>query len=212
MGFIVFIIVAFVVISLIFASLGRKSHISGKSGEKEVSRFIARLKENDEIIIDNFLASRNKDNTDSIQIDHIFISHKGIFIIETKDYRGRIYGGKDQKDWTQTIGYNRIHKNSFYNPIMQNATHIRYIEKLIRFEVPCYSVVIFLDADTSRVSNVEGILFNLYSFRKWYKTINEKPLTCEIINSIGSLLINEVNNHPITIEEHINNIHRRHGK
>lgn len=37
------------------------------------------------------------------QIDHILLSPYGIFIIETKNYQGWIFGGERQKSWTQKI-------------------------------------------------------------------------------------------------------------
>lgn len=37
------------------------------------------------------------------QIDHILISPYGVFIIETKNYTGWIFGNARQKQWTQKI-------------------------------------------------------------------------------------------------------------
>ena len=37
------------------------------------------------------------------QIDHIVISKYGVFVIETKNYRGIIYGNDDSKKWNQNI-------------------------------------------------------------------------------------------------------------
>ena len=185
--------------------------MSGEYGERKVYEFIEDLKADGEIIINNYLASRNSKGTSSIQIDHIFISHKGVFVIETKDYRGRIYGDRYQNSWTQTIGYKRIQKNKLYNPIRQNETHTRYVERIVCRRVPFYNIVIFLKADISRVSNSSDILFDPYSFASWYRHLHNGCLSDSMINQINSRLVDEMNNHPITKEEHINNIHRRHG-
>src|ERR1044071_6399221 len=48
------------------------------------------------------------------QIDHILISTKGIFVIETKNYSGWIFGDDKSKQWMQVIY--RV-KNRFQNPI-----------------------------------------------------------------------------------------------
>jgi len=37
------------------------------------------------------------------QIDHVVISQYGIFVIETKNMRGWIFGNEHQKTWTQKI-------------------------------------------------------------------------------------------------------------
>ena len=43
----------------------------------------------------------------SHQIDHIIIRKTGIFVIETKNYSGQIYGQDNQKEWTQVLAYGR---------------------------------------------------------------------------------------------------------
>lgn len=207
----IILLILLIVVLLPFAIARKRERLSGEYGERKVSEFIEDLKVDGEILINNYLASRNRKGTDSIQIDHIFISHKGIFVIETKDYRGRIYGDRYQNSWTQTIGYKRIQKNKLYNPIKQNETHTNYVERIVGQRVPFYNIVIFLKADISRVTNSSGVLFDPHSFASWYRSLENNRLSDSMINQINSILINEMNSHPITKEEHINNIHRRHG-
>ena len=206
------IVTVIVLIVLIpFAVTRKRERLSGEYGERKVSEFIKNLKADGEIIINNYLARRNSKGTESIQIDHIFISHKGVFVIETKDYRGRIYGDRYQNSWTQTIGHKRIRKNKLYNPIKQNETHTRYVKKLVGGTSSFYNIVIFLKADISRVSNSSDVLFDPYSFSSWYRHLQNNCLSDSIINKIYSALMDEMKNNPITKEEHINNIHKRHG-
>ena len=42
-----------------------------------------------------------KDGT--TQIDHILVSRYGIFVIETKHYKGWIFGDENSKNWTQVL-------------------------------------------------------------------------------------------------------------
>ena len=37
----------------------------------------------------------------STQIDHIIVSEFGVFVVETKNMKGWIFGGPNQKTWTQ---------------------------------------------------------------------------------------------------------------
>lgn len=37
------------------------------------------------------------------QIDHVFVSRFGIFVVETKNMKGWIFGGEWQAQWTQKI-------------------------------------------------------------------------------------------------------------
>ena len=49
------------------------------------------------------------------QIDHVVINPRGVFVIETKNYSGRIYGSENQLEWTQVLSYGRV-KHKLYNP------------------------------------------------------------------------------------------------
>ncbi|WP_227679986.1 nuclease-related domain-containing protein [Psychrobacter frigidicola] len=42
-------------------------------------------------------------NGGSAQIDHVIVSVYGIFVIETKNYKGWIFGKEKQAQWPQTI-------------------------------------------------------------------------------------------------------------
>ena len=96
--------------------------VKGKIGEHKVSRLINKLMDEDDKIINNYVME-NAVSSKSHQIDHILISSKGIFVIESKNYAGRIYGKDSQREWTQVLNYGKV-KNKFYSPVKQNETHI----------------------------------------------------------------------------------------
>ena len=91
------------------------------------------------------------------QIDNIFMSQKAIYVIEAKNYQGFIYGSEIQSSWTLTRKTTKTYQNkrgksyqksfinkySFYNPIMQNQTHIEALKKLIKTSVPTVNLVVF---------------------------------------------------------------------
>lgn len=82
----------------------------------------------------------------STQIDHIFVSQFGIFVVETKNMKGWIYGGEHQAQWTQ-----KIFKKSFkfQNPLRQNYKHVKALEAAL--DVPpeaIHSVVVFAGEST----------------------------------------------------------------
>ncbi|MBU3914126.1 NERD domain-containing protein [bacterium] len=76
------------------------------------------------------------------QIDHILVSRFGVFVIETKDYKGWIYGNLKQKSWTQVFFQS---KRKFQNPIHQNSRHVRAVQNLLDFLPPdaVKSIVVF---------------------------------------------------------------------
>jgi hypothetical protein len=79
------------------------------------------------------------------QVDHVVLSPKGIFVIETKNYKGWITGAEQSQYWKKTF-YQR--KDRFNNPIWQNYGHIKalkeYLGEMVE-NVPFYSIIVFGD-------------------------------------------------------------------
>ena len=72
-----------------------------------------------------------KDESGSTQIDHITVSKYGIFVVETKNWTGLIYGNERAKKWTQNIYGN---KKQFQNPLHQNYRHKMSLSKYLNIE------------------------------------------------------------------------------
>jgi len=85
-----------------------------------------------------------KDNDETSEIDVMMIYRSGIYVFESKNYSGWIFGSENNKMWTQTLPSGRkSHKERFYNPIMQNRTHIKWLEKQVNPTDPLHSIVVF---------------------------------------------------------------------
>lgn len=82
-----------------------------------------------------------KDNEETSELDVIYITQKGIFIFESKNYSGWIFGDEKGKYWTASLA-NGV-KNKFYNPIMQNRTHLKWMKKFVGDEIPLFSIIVF---------------------------------------------------------------------
>ena len=68
-------------------------------------------------------------NDKTTEIDLVYIHETGIYVIESKNYSGWIFGdGKSQK-WMQIFPNGQ--KFSFYNPIKQNKGHIKALKVLL---------------------------------------------------------------------------------
>ena len=103
------------------------------------------------------------------QIDHIFVSEFGVFVVETKNMKGWIFGAENQAQWTQKI-YKE--KNKFQNPLRQNYKHVKTLESAL--EVPpeaIKSVIAFMgesEFKTDMPSNVThgpGFIKHIKSFK-----------------------------------------------
>ncbi len=103
------------------------------------------------------------------QIDHLFVSRYGVFVLETKNMRGWIYGGENQAQWTQ-----KIFKQSFkfQNPLWQNVKHVKAIEATLQIPIDTiHSVVTFVGGSTfktqmpNNVTHGGGFVSYIKSFR-----------------------------------------------
>lgn len=128
----------------------------GRSGEKFVSRKLHKLDPAHYKILNDIMLP-SKGNSVATQIDHIVISNYGIFCIETKAYKGWIFGNADQEQWTQVIFH---YKDRFYNPLRQNFAHIKALEDLLgtqRLKKQIVSLVAFPDADKLKISGTDSV-------------------------------------------------------
>ena len=82
-----------------------------------------------------------KDNGETSEVDVIFITQKGIFVFESKNYSGWIFGDERSKYWTAMLP-NKI-KNQFYNPVMQNRTHLKWMKEFVGEDIPLFSIIVF---------------------------------------------------------------------
>ena len=75
----------------VVSSFGR----DGSGGEGRVAGRLAKLPQEDyQTVNDIMLPTVDGETT---QIDHVVVSRYGIFVIETKDYNGWIFGGENQR-------------------------------------------------------------------------------------------------------------------
>ena len=125
----------------------------GKRGEAHIHNILMQLSDEYTIIDDVILPTGHG----TTQIDHIVVSKYGIIAIETKNYRGEIYGDDNRKEWTQMIitninylgkwwkTYTYVTKNQFYNPVKQSIGHVIQIKSMMTNypHVPVTPVVVF---------------------------------------------------------------------
>lgn len=75
------------------------------------------------------------------EIDVLYVTEKGVFVIESKNYGGWIFGSEDQFKWTVSLPGG--HKERFYNPVKQNRNHVKWLAGYLAEDVPLFSVVAF---------------------------------------------------------------------
>lgn len=100
--------------------------VIGAEGERRVNASLSRtLDEQNYILLEDLTLPTNHGTT---QVDHIVLSRFGVFVIETKNMSGWIFGSETQARWTQVM---RRHKSQFQNPLRQNYHHVKVVQDLL---------------------------------------------------------------------------------
>lgn len=150
------------------------------------------------------------------EVDLIMICSKGIFVFENKNYSGWIFGTEDSKTWTQTLPNGRkSRKEHFYNPVMQNENHIRWLKNQVGDWIPVHSLIVFSDRCTLKDITITTPEIFVVNKRDIHYALGS------IVNGIGTnipdVTIDNIYNtlYPYTQTtseqkaQHIQNIHRK---
>lgn len=157
--------------------------VKGMLGEWWVNRSLVKKLPQDSYQLFKNVTLPTGDGT--TQIDHILLSAYGIFVIETKNMKGWIFGSERRAKWTQQI---YRHKTSFQNPLHQNYKHTETLQRLLNLPKDAvHSVVIFTgqaEFKTSMPDNVGHVRASIEFIRS-----KQKLLLCdEDISHLARLL------------------------
>ena len=109
------------------------------------------------------------------QIDHVLVSRYGIFVIETKHYKGWLFADAHSNEWTQVVYQ---WKSRFMNPIHQNYKHIKAIQGILDF-IPAENItglVVFTGDAEFRTPTPPGV-FSLETLVEYLKNLNNEVMT-----------------------------------
>ena len=113
-------------IAIVFLILKLNSaRIKGAAGEAKVNAVLHFLGA-EYISLHDVLLPNGRGATS--QIDHLVLSEYGIFGIETKRYKGWIFGSEKAENWTQVIFKE---KHQFRNPVKQNWSHVYALKSVL---------------------------------------------------------------------------------
>lgn len=131
-----------------------EARVKGYLGEAKISSILSRLPNKEYFVINNVLLKTEFGTT---QIDHVVVSQYGIFVIETKNYKGWITGGEHAEQWTQNI-YGE--KHSFRNPLKQNYGHIKALQSLLNLPGDKFiSIVAFSSRASIKVNTNHNVIY-----------------------------------------------------
>jgi hypothetical protein len=156
----------------------------------------------------NHVTLELKDGT--TQIDHILVSRFGVFVIESKHYKGWIFANPDQANWTQVLFK---YKFKFRNPIFQNNRHVRAVQNLLDFLPPdaIKSVVVFTGEAEFKTRAPRGV----FSTSALINYLHDQTVEVMSINRL-QFCVGRIETARLAISgktdvEHVQSLERRYG-
>ncbi|WP_404427383.1 NERD domain-containing protein [Ureibacillus chungkukjangi] len=187
----------------------------GELGEYKINIQLDQFPKNYKHISD-LMIKNAKSSTGFSQIDHIIITPYGLFVIETKNYQGTIYGGKDRKTWLVNGKFKMM------SPLVQNFGHIQAIKNVLEPSYQDYfiSMVSFtkrctfkIDEELRQISSNELVVYDIelseFINRKIAirKLQNEEPFLSDIEIDLIYQTLNNLNISDSTLrKQHVENI------
>jgi restriction system protein len=196
-------LLGFYVLFKIFASPTFK----GWFGEKMVLRGLRKLDPAQyRVFHDLYLPHPSEQGT--TQIDHVVVSPFGIFVIETKNYRGWIFGSAKQAQWTQQI-FRKKHK--FQNPLHQNKLHVKALMQFLNLpEDHFHSVVLFIGDTEFKTEMPDNVLNG--GLTRWIQSRSEPRIIAFTVDRAVSQLseLDRTTNRRSASREHLKALKMRH--
>lgn len=147
---------------------------AGRKGEYLTYRHLERLDGQHKLLTNVYLPKGDGTTT---EIDLIMISETGIYVFESKNYSGWIFGDEDSRNWTQSLKGGK--KYRFYNPIWQNKKHISHLKNHLGLGSEVFrSYIIFSERCE---------LKKMFVRSPEVKVMNRNVLTREIEHDLNSL-------------------------
>ena len=199
-------VLIFLVIFIVFVLIMKTNTFKGLFGEFIVNFVINRMLNKHKYKLLKNVTLTTEDGT--TQIDHIIVSRYGIFVLETKNMKGWIFGKERDKLWTQQLFKKKF---KFQNPLLQNYKHTKTISD--KFNIPhdnIKSIVLFVGNSTLKNKKIKNVFNSVFQSIKYIKK-NEKIIysnveTFEIYKAIRNDKL------PNTIKTHINHVNHLKNK
>lgn len=139
---------------IIFVAILKSRWFKGVFGEFLVNKLLASLPKTEYTLIKNVTLPTDDGTT---QVDHIVVSKFGIFVIETKNMKGWIFGSPHQKQWTQKI---YRHTTKFQNPLHQNYKHVKTLGTVLGCNPEfIHSLIVFIGDSTFKTEMPDNVTY-----------------------------------------------------
>ncbi len=160
----------------------------GRSGERYATNIIQQVLTEDDSLFTNVNVAYNDQIT---ELDNVIVNKYGVFIIEVKNYKGRLYGNEDDYEWIKykSDGYGNTFEKTVKNPIKQVKRQTYILAKYLKY----YGINVWVEGYALLVQrnspvNSRCILSNLSEIDSAIHTFGRNRLDIKTIESIKELL------------------------
>lgn len=141
------------------------------------------------------------------QIDHLIVSPYGLFIVETKNRKGWIFGSEGQHKWTQSL-YGQNY--SFQNPLRQTFRQKKILSEFLGIHESIIHTVIYFVGDCEFKTQVPANVINS-RLGKYVKKFNDRVLSPKEITKILGVLEQHMTKSSLTTKDHVRSLRQRHS-
>lgn len=171
-----------------------KKNEYGDIGERRINKLLRTISYPDGKIFNSIIIG--SDDIGFSEIDHILVSTKGIFVVETKYFNGTICVKENDDYWIEKRNGRYNKELKFYSPIKQNYAHINKLKSILNsLRVKVFNIVIFASGDITKIN--DRSVFTPRSFTSFYESLPEhKTMNKNTLKKIIQIL-NKYKNKPI---------------
>ena len=142
------------------------------------------------------------------QIDHLVLSRFGIFVIETKNMSGWIFGDAYQQKWTQV---QKRSKRRFQNPLRQNYAHVKAVQDILQVDQEAlHNLIVFTGTAEPKTAMPDSVAWGLKDLGRLIALQRKQILTDVQVNSyVKKLRDQALDNTKATRNEHLQNLEKK---
>ncbi len=141
------------------------------------------------------------------QIDHLLVSQYGLFIVETKNKKGWIFGSASQPKWTQTL-YRK--KYSFQNPLRQTFRQKKVLSEFLGLDESTVHTVVYFVGDCKFKTPLPVNVIKS-GLRRYIKRFTNRILTTKEVDRVTEALAQHISESSLTTRDHVRSLRKRHA-
>lgn len=168
------------IVLVVLAIYLKSPEVKGRRSEQAVARkleFKSFWKYGGKTLTNVYIPKKSGGTT---EIDVLYITSKGLFVLENKNYAGYIFGSESNNNWTVTLyagktsyGGKKLEKYKFYNPIWQNRSHIKHLKSFLNSDIKTFSFITFSDRGSLKDITVDSTDVYVCNHSKLSRVLNE---------------------------------------